>query len=79
MCRRQRRDGVNRIEQSAFKTPAGRVASRLLVENLREAAEEIRARYLDRKSEYPADWQAAAGETFSVAHVTPDELRDLRE
>ena len=57
---------------------AGRVASRLLVENLRAATEEIRARYVDRKSEYPADWQAAAGEMFSVAHVTPDELQELR-
>ena len=28
--------------------------------------------------EYPADWQAAAGEVFSVAHVTPDELDRLR-
>jgi predicted transcriptional regulator len=60
-------------------TPAaGRVASRLLVENIRADAEEIRVRYLDRKSEYPADWQAAAGEMFSVAHVTPDELDELR-
>ena len=60
-------------------TPAAtRVASRLLVENLRAAAEENRARYLTRRSEYPADWQAAAGETFSVAHVTPEELERLR-
>lgn len=57
---------------------ATKVANRLLVENLREAAEEIRVRYLTRKSEYPADWQAAAGETFSVAHVTPEELTRLR-
>jgi DNA-binding MarR family transcriptional regulator len=55
-----------------------RIASRLLVENLRSAAKETRARYLDRKSEYPADWQAASGELFSVAHVTPDELKELR-
>jgi hypothetical protein len=48
------------------------------VENLRESVEEIRVRYLDRKSEYSADWQAAAGELFSVAHVTPDELNELR-
>jgi len=48
------------------------------VENMREAAEEVRARYLDRKSEYPADWQAASGELFSVAHVTPHELQELR-
>lgn len=60
-------------------TPAAtRVASRLLVENLRAAAEENRARYLARQSEYPADWQAAAGETFSVAHVTAEELDRMR-
>jgi DNA-binding transcriptional ArsR family regulator len=61
-------------------TPAAtRVASQLLVENIRVAAEETRARYVARKSEYPADWQAAAGETFSVAHVTPEELQQMRE
>jgi DNA-binding transcriptional ArsR family regulator len=60
-------------------TPAaGRVANRLLVENIRADAEEVRVRYLDRKSEYPADWQVAAGEMFSVAHVTADELQELR-
>src|SRR5689334_14913099 len=53
---------------------ATRVASRLLVENIRMAAEETRASYLARQSEYSAGWQAAAGETFSVAHVTPEEL-----
>src|SRR5437588_9899860 len=53
---------------------ATRVASRLLVENIRAAAEENRARYLTRQSEYPADWQAAAGETFSAGHVTAGEL-----
>jgi hypothetical protein len=57
---------------------ANRIASRMLVENLRFDAEETRARYLDRQSEYPAQWQAAAGETFSAAHVTPDELDELR-
>jgi hypothetical protein len=58
--------------------PATQVASRLLVENMRAAAEEIRARYLARRSEYPADWRTAAGEVFSVAHVTPDELDQMR-
>jgi hypothetical protein len=57
---------------------ATQVASRLLVENMREAAEDSRARYLNRMSEYPADWQAAAGEMFGVAHVTPDELDEMR-
>ena len=66
------------LEDRPDESAAGRVASRLLVENMRAGAEETRARYLDRKSEYPADWQAAAGEMFSVAHVTPDELQELR-
>jgi DNA-binding transcriptional ArsR family regulator len=59
-------------------SPSGRVASRMLVEKMRASSEEIRARYLDRQSEYPADWQRASGETFSAAHVTPDELVELR-
>jgi hypothetical protein len=54
------------------------VANRLLVDNLRAAAEENRARYLNRRSEYPAEWQAAAGEMFGVAHVAPEELNQLR-
>ena len=57
---------------------ATRVASRLLVENMRAAAEEIRVQYLARQPEYPADWQAAVGELFSVAHVTPEELDRMR-
>jgi hypothetical protein len=66
------------MEDRPDETAGGRVASRLLVETIRADAEEIRARYLDRKSEYPADWQSASGEMFSVAHVTPDELQELR-
>src|SRR6516164_6484030 len=58
------------LEDRPDEPAAGRVASRLLVENLRAGAEQVRARYLDRKSEYPADWQAASGEVLSVAHVT---------
>jgi hypothetical protein len=66
------------LENQPDSSPASRVASRLLVENLRASSEEVRARYLDRQSEYPADWQRASGETFSAAHVTPDELDELR-
>jgi DNA-binding MarR family transcriptional regulator len=66
------------MEDRPDNPPAERLARRLLVENLRADAEETRVRYLDRKSEYPAAWQIASGETFSVAHVTPDELRELR-
>jgi hypothetical protein len=57
---------------------ATQVASRLLVENMRASEEEIRAQYLARQSEYSADWQAASGEVFSVAHVTPEELQRMR-
>jgi DNA-binding transcriptional ArsR family regulator len=67
------------MEAEPDQPAAAKVANRLLVENLRAAAEENRARYVNRQSEYPADWQAAAGENFSVAHVTPDELYQLRE
>jgi DNA-binding transcriptional ArsR family regulator len=66
------------LEERQDTPAAERLASRLLVENLRADAEETRARYLDRKSEYPADWQAASGEVFSVAHVTPEELDEMR-
>jgi hypothetical protein len=66
------------IEEGPDRPAAERVASQLLVENFRAGAEEIRARYVDRKSEFPADWQAASGEFFSVAHVTADELQELR-
>jgi DNA-binding transcriptional ArsR family regulator len=59
--------------------PATQLAGRLLTGSLRAAAEEIRARYVARATEYPAGWQAASGELFSVAHVTPDEPRRMRE
>ena len=66
------------LEDRPDSSAGERVASRLLVENLRASAEEVRTRYVDRESEYPADWRAASGETFSAAHVTPDELDELR-
>ena len=67
------------IDQGPEVPAATQVASRLLVENMREAAEEVRVRYLARPEEYSAAWQAAAGELFSVAHVTPEELERMRE
>jgi hypothetical protein len=66
------------LEDQPDSSAGERMASRLLVENLRASAEEVRTRYLDRQYEYPADWRSAAGETFSAAHVTPDELDELR-
>jgi hypothetical protein len=67
------------MEDTPDSPPATQVASRLLVENLRASAEEVRVQYLSRRTEYPADWQAAVGELFSAAHVTADELKQLRE
>jgi hypothetical protein len=67
------------MEDGPDQSAAWRLANRVLTENLRADAEETRTHYLDRKSDYPADWQANAGEMFSVAHVTPDELQELRE
>jgi hypothetical protein len=58
--------------------PATQLAGQLLAENMRAAAEELRASYLVRKAEYPADWQNAVGELFSVAHVTAAELDEMR-
>ena len=66
------------LEQGPDSSASGRMASRLLVENMRASSEEVRARDLDRQAEYPADWQRASGEMFSAAHVTPDELDELR-
>ena len=70
--------GAFTLEHRPDEPPAERVAHRLLVENIRAATEEIRVRYEDRKAEYPDDWQSASGEVFSVAHVTPEELNQLR-
>jgi Helix-turn-helix domain len=67
------------MKDSPDKPAATQVASRLLVENMRASAEEVRAQYLSRQAEYPADWQAAVGELFSAAYVTAAELNQLRE
>jgi hypothetical protein len=33
---------------------------------------------MNRKSEYSAEWRAAAGEVLSAVHVTPAELNAMR-
>jgi hypothetical protein len=66
------------LEEGPDTPPVTRMASRMLVENMRAAVEETRASYVDRQSEYPAEWQAAVGETITGAHVTADELNELR-
>ncbi|MDA8324572.1 MAG: helix-turn-helix domain-containing protein [Actinomycetota bacterium] len=57
---------------------AERLASRLLIESFAAMADEVREGYLDRMSEYPREWQVAAGGVNDVLHVTPDELEQIR-
>src|SRR5260370_967989 len=54
------------------------LAGQLLAESLRAMADEIRERYLDRQSDYPAEWRAALGGMQDLLHVTPDELSALK-
>lgn len=56
-----------------------RAAGRLLVESLHARVDELRADYLDRESDYPADWQRAAGTDHDVLHVTAAELTEIRK
>lgn len=58
--------------------PAADVAGRFLTETFRVSMEETRTRYVSRRTEYPADWQRAAGEHHDVVHVSPAELDELR-
>lgn len=66
------------MEDRPDSPAAARLASGLLTETIRASAEETRAQYVARKAEYPPAWQAASGEAFSVAHVTPEELQQMR-
>jgi DNA-binding transcriptional ArsR family regulator len=58
--------------------PATRVAGRWLDETVRAQSEELRDKYLERQSEYPARWQEALGRLSDVLHLTPEELIALR-
>src|ERR1700683_4917748 len=66
------------MSEDPSEPAATRVAGRLLAENIRAAAEAARLRYVERETPYPAEWQAASGEMFSVAHVTAAELDEMR-
>jgi DNA-binding transcriptional ArsR family regulator len=57
---------------------AARVAGRLLVESLEARGAEMRAAYLDREAEYPAEWQRAVGTSQDVLHVTAAELTEIK-
>jgi hypothetical protein len=66
------------MSEDPSEPAATRVAGRLLAENMRAAAEAARLRYVERETAYPAEWQAASAEMFSVAHVTAAELDEMR-
>lgn len=57
---------------------AERMATRLLMERFTARADEVRADFLNRMSEYPREWQIAAGGVNDVLHVTPEELKQVR-
>jgi DNA-binding transcriptional ArsR family regulator len=60
-------------------TPAATVlAGQMFAESMRADATETRARYLNRRSEYPEEWRHALGDSQDVAHVTPEELAELQ-
>jgi hypothetical protein len=59
-------------------SPAADLAGRFLVEAIHADALQARARYLNRQSEYPVDWQQVVGSTQDAAIVTPAELQELK-
>jgi DNA-binding transcriptional ArsR family regulator len=58
---------------------AVRAAERILADTFQASVEDVRARYLDHESEYPPEWQRAAGLRQDVLHVTPDELTEITD
>jgi len=66
------------VETETGHDPAADVAAQFLVENVRVAVEELRAQFEGRRSEFPVEWQRAAGGSTDVVHVTPAELTELR-
>jgi DNA-binding transcriptional ArsR family regulator len=66
------------VGQDPDRPEAARAAGRLLVESLQARVEELRADYLDREAEYPAEWQRAVGTSQDVLHVTATELTEIR-
>lgn len=68
-----------KVGPQAGRTDAVRAASRVLVENVETLFDEVRATYRDRETDYPQEWQVAAGSTQDVLHVTAAELEHVQE
>jgi DNA-binding transcriptional ArsR family regulator len=59
--------------------PALRAAGQMLFDVMRVSADEARAQYEDRVESYPQQWRSVLGSYHGYIHVTPDELKDLRQ
>jgi hypothetical protein len=66
------------IDTDSSTPAATALAGQMLAESFRADAEETRARYMNRRNEYPDDWQNAIGDAQDVVHVTPEELTAIR-
>jgi DNA-binding transcriptional ArsR family regulator len=66
------------IRGGGARSPAQRVAARLLDDSMRASVDELRQIFDQRHSEYPTEWQAALGTNYDVLHLTPEELTTLR-
>jgi len=60
-------------------SPAALAAERALTRLVQQGIDEIRDRYHERQTQYPAPWRAAAGLGRDVLHVTPAELIEVKE
>jgi DNA-binding transcriptional ArsR family regulator len=68
-----------KVNTQPGRPEALRAASRVLLEHAQARFDEVKARYLEHESEYPADWQEAAGFGQEVLHVTAAELTQIED
>jgi DNA-binding Lrp family transcriptional regulator len=66
------------LDSSPGQPDAVKAAGRLLLDSMQARFAEVRSQYLERESDYPQEWQAAAGARQEVVHVTAQELAELR-
>jgi DNA-binding transcriptional ArsR family regulator len=67
------------LEDHPDQPDAVRAAGRVLLDTVEAETAQLRQRYRDRATEYPADWREAAGGLMDVLHVTASELTQIRD
>ena len=67
------------LGEASDSSPAMRIAGELLDETLHSQAAELRAAYLDRRSDYPAKWRHVLGHQNDILYLAPDELATLKQ